>query len=394
MDYFIVSLGWFAVCVVTAWTAGSRGRSAFGWFVCSAITGIFAFFVLLSLPIIYKEDKLKYGDDIDIYVDKDYVEPILRSPIFNDLALMRSTDNYSVCGVCFNPIIKQNSDVRRCGICDASLSYRREMKLVDAEAFNNRYITELNAGKTNDKRIDLAKQQKIIIKEGFIYQESNNNGDAQNILGLIRFIEGLKSEKDNTMLSINRVQDEMRPRFSFPLEKYIDEIIPGFGTFLMNAITAIAVIVFMVNLGDLDLNVGTLLFLNIAAIVFALIRVFSKRSKKLMLEKMEIKHAVLIEIINLHEKMLTEKVTAIAVNLVKEMGVIELSKILIILKVEKYILYIKDILSSCEYLQAIELKESNDVLYRSLAQENGKNIITVYLDDDADLRDDGSSQMA
>lgn len=86
--------------------------------------------------------------------------------------------------------------------------------------------------------------------------------------------------------------------------------------------------------------------------------------------------------------------TAFVTSRIKDLGVIELSKILIDLKVEKYKLRVKSILDSCDEFQAIALVESDDVLYRSLVQESGKNITTIYLDDDEDLRDDGSSQMA
>lgn len=41
---------WIAFAVVSAIVAGSKGRSAFGWFILGAIFGIFAMILVIVLP--------------------------------------------------------------------------------------------------------------------------------------------------------------------------------------------------------------------------------------------------------------------------------------------------------------------------------------------------------
>lgn len=378
MDYFIgFVFGWFAISVLTACVAGSRGRSTFGWFLCAMIIGIIALFLVLYLPVISKGDKLDNceGDYIDIYVEKDFVAPILRSPVFDDAILMKSGEIYSVCGICYNPIIKKNSDLKRCIVCDASLSYRTEINLADAAVLNKRYIAELNARNINANQYDKEKYIKIKITRDFIYESSSTNNTAPSILEIIRVINGLNNGRSNIKEYINRINSEINPNLS---TAFVDLFVGGMGLWIM------------INSG----NISVMAPIMIGYMFIKLISYFVRRSKKSELVKAEEKSLALADVIKRHEQILAEKVTTIVACRVKDLGAIELSKILIDLKVEKYKYRIKRILDSCNEFQVIALAESDDVLYRSLAQENGGNITTVYLDDDEDLRDDGSNQMA
>ena len=236
MDYFIgFVFGWFAISVLTACVAGSRGRSTFGWFLCAMIIGIIALFLVLYLPVISKGDKLDNyeGDYIDIYVEKDFVAPILRSPVFDDAILMKSGEIYSVCGVCYNPIIKKNSDLKRCIICDASLSYRTEINLIDAEVFNKRYIAELNERNINANQYDTEKHLKIKITRDFIYSSSSSSTDNNtepSVLEIIRVRNGLKNGVTKIKEHINRINSEINPNLS---TAFVDLIVGGMGLWIM-----------------------------------------------------------------------------------------------------------------------------------------------------------------
>ncbi len=47
MEYFVA---WFLISIVTAVAASSRGRSAFGWFLCAAFLNFIALILVLVLP--------------------------------------------------------------------------------------------------------------------------------------------------------------------------------------------------------------------------------------------------------------------------------------------------------------------------------------------------------
>ncbi|MBL0231205.1 MAG: hypothetical protein IPP76_10550 [Moraxellaceae bacterium] len=300
--------------------------------------------------------------------------------MFDDAILMKSGEIYSVCGVCYNPI-KQSSDLRRCAICNASLSYRAEANLIKAELLNKRYIADLNERKTNERKLNKSKYdadgfEKIKIMEGFIYKGlSTDNNFEPNVLEIIRLINGLKAEVLNIKEYISRLNAEIHSNFG---AMFVDLII---------------VIIGWLTLAGTG-NIYLAMPIMIGYVLIKLISYFVRRSKKAELIKTTKNSLVLANVLKRYEQVLVDKVTAFVTSRIKDLGVIELSKILIDLKVEKYKLRVKSILDSCDEFQAIALVESDDVLYRSLVQESGKNITTIYLDDDEDLRDDGSSQMA